>query len=137
MTKDFSFAVNYSPDGRYMILKLIGISEISTSLSHMASLASALSKSKSQALVVDYRQFVLNFELEDYAKIADAYCHTFPEGLPVAFVYEENQASRVIYMTRRIEESGRPSHAFETEEAALEWFNKILSEKETRVSRAG
>ena len=137
MSTDFSFAVNYSEDGRFMILKLIGVSEFSTSISHMASLATALSKSACMGLIVDYRQFVLNFELEDYEKIADAYCQTFPEGLPVSFLYNEDQAARVIYMTRRLEESGRPSHAFGTEEDALVWLDQTVSDKGVGVSKAG
>jgi len=137
MSTDFSFALNYSHDGRFMILKLIGVSELSISISHLTSLATALPKSACVGLIVDYRQYVLKFELEDFEKIADAYCQTFPEGLPISFLYNENQAAQAIYMTRRLEESGRPSHAFDAEESALAWLDQTVSTKAASVPKAG
>ncbi|WP_233342405.1 hypothetical protein [Maricaulis salignorans] len=111
---------------RVLSIQLHGGCHLEATLVSLRTLAETLSNNPIEGLLMDYNKYELTFEMDDFSKVADVYCTEFPDRFPVAFVYKESQVGRAIYMTRRLEETGRPSRAFETSDMALAWLETQL-----------
>ena len=122
MPDDFSYTLNMTTNDRVLEIRLHGGCHFEASLVSLNALAQTLKDNPLEGLLVDYSGYDLTFEMDQFAQLADIYCSEFPEGFPVAFVYREAQVGRAIYMTRRLEESGRPSRAFDSAAAAMSWL---------------
>lgn len=122
MSDDFSYTLNVTSDDRVLAIQLHGGCHLEASLVSLRLLAKALADNPLKGVLIDYSNYDLTFVMEEFAQLADVYCSDFPAGFPVAFVYKEAQVARAIYMTRRLEESGRPCRAFDAAELALAWL---------------
>jgi hypothetical protein len=123
MSDDFSYTLNVTSNDRVLSIQLHGGCHLEASLVSLRALAKTLAENPLEGLLIDYSHYHLTFEMDEFAQIADVYCSEFPAGFPVAFVYNEAEVARAIYMTRRLEESGRPCRAFEAAPAALAWLD--------------
>lgn len=138
MSDDFSYTLNVTLNDRVLSIQLHGGCHLEASLVSVRALAKTLSDNPLQGLVMDYSTYDLTFEMDEFAQIADVYCSEFPAGFPVAFVYNEAQVARAIYMTRRLEESGRPSRAFDSFAPAVDWLETQMTPAEVPPgARAG
>tara|TARA_R110002094_G_scaffold3152_1_gene11259 strand:- start:1662 stop:2108 length:447 start_codon:yes stop_codon:yes gene_type:complete len=126
MSDGFAYTLSMVLDDKALSIQLHGGCDLEASLVSLHALAETLAHNPIEGLLMDYSKYDLTFEMEEFSKVADAYCTEFPEKFPVAFVYRENQVGRAIYMTRRLEETGRPSRAFESAEMALAWLETQL-----------
>lgn len=122
MPDDFSYTLDVTSHDRVLAIQLHGGCQLEASLVSLKALVHALTENPLKGLLMDYSAYELTFEMEEFAQIADVYCSDFPAGFPVAFVYNQDQVGRAIYMTRRLEESGRPSRAFDAASAAMDWL---------------
>ncbi|WP_417489658.1 hypothetical protein [Maricaulis sp.] len=126
MSDGFAYTLSMVLDDKALSIQLHGGCDLEASLVSLHALAETLANNPIEGLLMDYNKYDLTFEMEEFSKVADAYCTDFPEKFPVAFVYRESQVGRAIFMTRRLEETGRPSRAFESAEAALAWLETQL-----------
>jgi hypothetical protein len=127
MSDTFGFTTKVLEKGRILAIDLHGATDLKASLSSLRTLATTLAGTSVEGLVMDYSRHHVTYDIDGFSEIAKAYCTRFPEGFPVAFVYKPDQVARVIFMTRRLEESGRPSRAFSANELALEWLQEKLA----------
>ena len=123
---DFSYTLSMAADDRVLSIQLHGGCHFEASMVSLHTLAQTLANHPIEGLLVDYSGYDLTFEMEQFTEIADIYCREFPSGFPVAFVYRESQVAPAIYMTRRLEETGRPSRAFDSAEMAMSWLQDQL-----------
>ncbi|WP_417493291.1 hypothetical protein [Maricaulis sp.] len=126
MPDSFAYTLSMVLDDKALSIQLHGGCDIEASLVSLQALADTLAKNPIEGLLMDYSKYELTFEMDEFSKLADAYCTEFPEKFPVAFVYRENQVGRAIYMTRRLEETSRPSRAFESADMAMSWLEAQL-----------
>lgn len=126
MAETFGFTTKVLEKGRILAIDLHGATDLKASLASLRTLGTTLAGTPVEGLVMDYSRHHVTYDIDGFSEIADAYCNQFPAGFPVAFVYKPDQVARVIFMTRRLEESGRPSRAFSTYELALDWMQQQL-----------
>ncbi|WP_417469792.1 hypothetical protein [Maricaulis sp.] len=126
MSEGFAYTLSMVLDDKALSIQLHGGCDIEASLVSLQTLADTLAKNPIEGLLMDYSKYELTFEMDEFSKLADAYCTEFPDRFPVAFVYRENQVGRAIYMTRRLEETGRPSRAFDSADMAMSWLQDQL-----------
>lgn len=133
MSDTFGFTTKVLEKGRILAINLHGATDLKASLSSLRTLGTTLAGTPVEGLVMDYSRHHVTYEMDGFSEIANAYCTRFPAGFPVAFVYKSDQVARVIFMTRRLEESGRPSRAFSAYEEALEWLQEQLDAAQMAV----
>ncbi|WP_203291938.1 hypothetical protein [Maricaulis parjimensis] len=126
MSEPGGFDETAMADGRVLVATLRGETSLSGALSAVTDRVERIRKAGNQGLVMDYSGCTLTHPIEEYSRIADTYCDGLPDGFPVAFVYNENQIGRCIYMTRRLEAARKPSRAFPDADAAVEWVTGVL-----------
>jgi len=126
MPDDFAYTLSMVSNDKVLSIQLHGGCHLEASLVSLHALATTLINNPIEGLLVDYSRYALTYEMDEFSQIADVYCTEFPETFPVAFVYKESQVGRAIYMTRRLEETGRPSRAFESAELAVTWLEAQL-----------
>lgn len=131
MTDTFGFRTTVLEQGRMLAIELHGASDLNASLASMRSFGTALVGTPVKGVVMDYSRHYVTYQIEDFEAIAKAYCDCFPIGFPVAFVYKPDQVARVIFMTRRLEENGRPSRAFAEYASALDWLQEQVPARDT------
>ena len=130
MSDDFSYTLDVTSNDRVLSIQLHGGCHLDASIVSLKALAQTLVNNPLKGVLIDYSAYDLTFEMEEFAQI-DVYCTEFPAGFPVAFVYNQAQVARAIYMTRRLEETGRPSRAFDAAPAAMEWLETQMPGAET------
>ena len=128
MSETFGFTTQILERGRILGIALHGAADLKASLASLRTLGTTLSGTPIAGMVMDYSGHHVDYSIEGYGEIAKAYCAEFPAGFPVAFVYNHEQVARVIFMTRRLEETGRPSRAFDSFDAALLWLQGHLAQ---------
>lgn len=122
----FGFTTKVLEKGRILAINLHGATDLKASLSSLRTLGTALANSPIEGLLMDYSRQHVSHDMDGFSEIATAYCQLFPTGFPVVFVYNPDQVARVIFMTRRLEESGRSSRAFSAYDPALDWLQDQL-----------
>lgn len=122
----FGFTTKVLEKGRILAIDLHGATDLKASLSSLRTLGTALADASIEGLLMDYSRQHVGHDIEGFSEIATAYCQLFPAGFPVVFVYNPDQVARVIFMTRRLVESGRPSRAFSAYDPALDWLQGQL-----------
>lgn len=136
MSDTFGFTTKVLEKGRILAINLHGATDLKASLSSLRTLGTALAGTPVEGLLMDYSKHHVTYDIEGFSEIANAYCRRFPPNFPVAFIYNPDQVARVIFMTRRLEESGRPSRAFNAYDLALDWLQQQVGSAEASSGRA-
>jgi len=123
---NLTYEVSVALNGAALCVTLGGVHAYDAALTDQKRLVEGVKQNGFKVLLMDYRPCRIMHELEEYGRIADSYCADLPEGLPIAFVFSPRQAARVIFMTRRLEEAGRPAHGFSNVRSGLDWLQSCL-----------